>query len=271
MTARALVSLTLGVTLALAAPCLEGRAQDEATVDREAEFQAQLDAGLAHYEERRYAEAAAAFEAAYAIRAEPELAYNIARSYERAVMREEEIAAYDRFLGLPGTTSEMRNRARSARSSLRAEVEALARPEVPDEPELAPEPIVEPVVEAPSEPAAPVEPASESALVPVGWILVATGGLGVGGGAVFGGLALAANGDFDAATDRSEQVRLRDEVRRFALLTDILVGVGAGVAVGGVILVLIGLSEGGGGDDAAVTWAPRVGPDELGLSAVGRF
>ena len=99
---------------------------DEATVDREAEFQAQLDAGLAHYEERRYAEAAAAFEAAYAIRAEPELAYNIARSYERAVMREEAIAAYDRFLGLPGTTSEMRNRARSARSSLRAEVEALA-------------------------------------------------------------------------------------------------------------------------------------------------
>ena len=80
-----------------------------------------------------------------------------------------------------------------------------------------------------------------------------------------------APGDFDAATDRSEQVRLRDEVRRFALLTDILVGVGAGVAVGGVILVLIGLSEGGGGDDAAVTWAPRVGPDELGLSAVGRF
>lgn len=261
---RTIAALTLALLVGGGGAGL-ARAQD---ADAEVSFDAQLDAGLEHYQARRYAEAAAAFEAAYAIRPEPELAYNIARSYERAVMREEAIAAYDRLLELPGTTSEMRTRALSARSSLRAEIEAL-RP--PEEPEPEPEPVVEPpdasaAVDVEPAPATPA-PRASSPLVPVGWVLVGTGGLGAAVGGVFGGLALAANGDFEAADDRDEQIRLRDEVRRYALLTDILVGAGVGVAAIGVVLVILGLDA----ESQPVALRPVVGPDVVGLDAALRF
>ncbi len=153
-------------------------------------YDAHLDAGLAHYEARRYAEAAASFRAAFDRRPEPDLMYNVARSLERALAREDAIAAYDQFLQLPGTTSEMRARARDARDSLRRELEAIRAPDpvVPD-----PEPVQPTAVQRP-DPPLPEPPSSP--LRPVAWSLPGLGAAAAIVRALFVGLALSANADF---------------------------------------------------------------------------
>lgn len=244
--------IMMGVLLA---SLLGGVSPLASTARAQDEYQTHLDAGLRHYEAREYAEAAAEFEAAFAIRPEPDLLYNTARSYERAVMREEAIAAYDRFLALPGTTSEMRQRALNARNSLQSELRAMQTPE-PQAPErdAAPTP----------EPTPPPPPPEPSALRPTGFALLGIGAATAIVGGVFGGLALASNADFEDATDREEQIALRDDVNRQALLADVLVGVGVATAVVGVVLVILG-KPAANDDVASTTVTPTVGRQGAGL------
>lgn len=260
---RGWIAITL-VWIAAAGPA----AGQDSEPDMEA-FQGHLDAALAHYEARQYAEAAADFRLAYEIRAEPDLMYNIARSYERALMRQEAIAAYDEFVALPGTTSEMRSRALEARNNLRAEVAALraGEPEPEPQPEPDPEPEPEPDVEA-ERVTEPVEPPPTSLLRRAGWALLGGGAGVIVAGAIFGGLAIRANNEFGDTTVRSEQEELQDEVQRNALAADILVGVGAAAAVAGVLLVWLGKPE---TDDTHVSVRPVIGPSELGLTIGGRL
>lgn len=239
----------------------------------EGDYQTHLEAGLEAYEGRRYQEAATEFEAAYAIRPEPDLKYNIARSYERALMREEAIAAYEAFLQLPGTTSEMRSRAIAARDSLRAELNAMRAPDPqPDPPDgdgdgdgdtdTDPGNQVTPIQPPPPEPS--------SGLRTAGIALLAVGAAAAIGGGVCGGLALSANSDFEDATEREDQIRLKDDVDRFALLADVLVGAGVAFAVTGVVLMIVG----GSSDDdeqAPVAVAPSVGPGGAALHLRASF
>ena len=101
--------------------------EDGADTETSAEeaFQGHVENAMRHYRDRRYTDAVASFQAAFDLRPEPELMYNIARSHERALHRQAAIDAYGRFLELPGTTSEMRSRAISARNSLRQELAAM--------------------------------------------------------------------------------------------------------------------------------------------------
>ncbi|MCA9615351.1 MAG: hypothetical protein KC586_21495 [Myxococcales bacterium] len=229
------------------------------------EFQTHLDAGLQHYEAREYAQAAAEFQAAFDLRPEPDLLYNVARSYERAVMRAEAIAAYDRFLELPGTTSEMRQRALGARNSLESEVRALERRES-DANAATNEETTEPTPQPTPTPPPPEEP---SALRPVGFAMLGVGAAAAIVGGVFGGLALKANSDFEDATGRAEQIELRDDVNRNALLADVLVGVGAATAVVGVVLIVLGKS--GTNDASATRVTPTFGRDGVGVQLRASF
>ncbi|HJL20016.1 MAG TPA: tetratricopeptide repeat protein [Sandaracinaceae bacterium LLY-WYZ-13_1] len=97
----------------------------------------------------------------------------------------------------------------------------------------------------------------------IGIAIAAGGGAVMVAGAITGGLALSAAGDAPSS-DGSQA----DEARTLALVTDILIPVGAAVAVTGVILMFV-LGEDGGGDSASVT--PVVGPDSAGVAATGRF
>ncbi|MFK7999875.1 MAG: hypothetical protein AB8H86_09770 [Polyangiales bacterium] len=233
------------------------------------EYQQHLDRGLSEYEAGRYETAAEAFQAAYAIRPEPELQYNAARSFERAVKREEAIAAYELFLELPGTTSDTRTRALHAVASLRAEIEAI------NAAEQAPDPVteVDPVVDPPE--VAPVQPMPPSSRrggkTTAGWVLIGTGAVSLITGGIFGGLALASNNEFEDATNRSEQLELADEVNNNALAADVLLGVGLVCAVVGIVLVA---TDGGDEEDegsAHLQLSPSASPTGVGLMLSGRL
>lgn len=232
-------------------------------------YQQYLDRGLSEYEAGRYETAAEAFQAAYAIRPEPELQYNAARSFERAVKREEAIAAYELFLELPGTTSDTRTRALQALASLRAEIEAMSAAE------RTPDPIeTDPVVDAPnSNPTVTEEPSSSSrgGKTTAGWVLIGTGAVSLIAGGVFGGLALASNSEFEDATVRSEQLELADEVNNNALAADVLLGVGLVFAVVGVVLIATDSGDEEEDDSAHLRFSPSASPTGVGLMLSGRL
>lgn len=240
-------------------------AQDGASAD---EYQQHLDRGLSEYEAGRYETAAAAFQAAYAIRPEPELQYNAARSFERAVKREEAIVAYELFLELPGTTSDTRTRALHAVASLRAEIEAMSAAQP------APEPVaeVQPIVVPPEANTASEQTASgRGGKTTAGWVLIGTGAVSLVAGGVFGGLALASNSEFEDATSRPEQIELADEVNNNALAADVLLGVGIVVAVIGIVLVATDGGDEEDEDSAHLQLSPSASPTGVGLMLSGRL
>lgn len=240
-------------------------AQEGASPD---EYQQHLDRGLSEYEAGRYEAAAQAFQAAYAIRPEPELQYNAARSFERAVKREEAIAAYELFLELPGTTSDTRTRALQALASLRAEIEAMSAAQRPPDPVVEVEPVVAPPAVTPT----PEAPASgRGGKTTAGWVLVGTGAVSLIAGGVFGGLAVASNSEFEDATTRPEQIELADEVNSNALAADVLLGVGIVFAVVGIVLVATDGGDAEDEDSANLRLSPSASPTGAGLTLSGRL
>jgi tetratricopeptide (TPR) repeat protein len=101
-------------------------------------------------------------------------------------------------------------------------------------------------------------------------LAVAAGGAAVAiAGGVTGGLALAAAGDAPGAEGPQA-----DEARTLALVTDVLLPVGAAAAITGVVLLFVLGDEGGdsGGTASVVpVVVPVVGPDHAGVAARGRF
>ncbi|MCK6551605.1 hypothetical protein L6R52_37580 [Myxococcota bacterium] len=227
-------------------------------------FESYVADALEHYKNRRYPEAIVAFEKAYELRAEPELVYNIARSYEKSLKRAEAIAAYERFLGLPGTTAELRASALSAQDALRKEQETLRRRD--QQKATAATATPEPKLDAQPATTARATVAPEAPSRTLEWVLIGGGLTVAAAGGVFTGLAFRSHADFEAATDRSAQIELRDETNRNALVADVLVGAGAvSVAVGLALFLFTGDTP------ADVALAPTVGSDGAGLTFAGRF
>ena len=126
---RAFLGLVaLGAPVLSAAPAV-AQAQDG--------FRELVDKGLELYTQKKYDEAIKNFEQAYTLRAEPELVYNIARAHEKSLRRAEAIAAYEKFVNLPGTTAELRTKALNAMEALRAEQAALDRAKAPPKVEVS--------------------------------------------------------------------------------------------------------------------------------------
>jgi tetratricopeptide (TPR) repeat protein len=250
---RAFLGLVaLGVPALSAAPAA-AQAQDG--------FRELVDKGLELYTQKKYDDAIKSFEQAYALRAEPELVYNIARAHEKSLRRAEAIAAYEKFVNLPGTTAELRTKALNAMEALRAEQAALDRAKVPAKVDVsAPTPADR---EGTSGVAAQVEPERSAPVLP--WALVGVGAAGMGVGAVFGLLALDAKSDFDKAR-AAEKADKATTVETRALVADIALFGGAAVAVTGVILLLV---EGGDATPSETAWVPTLGPGGVGLA--GRF
>jgi len=97
----------------------------------------------------------------------------------------------------------------------------------------------------------------------VGVAVAAGGGAILIGGAITGGLALAAAGS--APSNEGPEA---DEARTLALVTDILLPVGAVAVAAGVVLMFV-LDDGGSGESAMVV--PMLGPDVAGAQVVGAF
>lgn len=220
-------------------------------------FKEHVDAGLDAYEARRYTDAIEHFETAFALKPEPNLVYNIARSYERALMRTQAIAAYQRFVSLEGTTAVLRKRALAQMEAIRSEQAILARSKKPreaNEPKPPPEAVV--VTAAPPPP---------SALGPLPWVVVGVGVASIVAGGVFGVQASSHQSDFEAATNIDAKRTARDRARRDAMYADVLIG-------GGLVLGAVGVAlHFFGPDEEPVQVMPSVGPNRAGLLLGGSF
>src|SRR5688500_13574140 len=94
----------------------------DAGAERRKEIAAVLDERVAHYRERRFAEALERFEAAHRLSSDPMITFNIATALEALGRHAPAAAAYDRFL--TATVSI----ARTDEGRIRAARGALARP-----------------------------------------------------------------------------------------------------------------------------------------------
>ncbi len=251
---------------------VSGGEQDEQ--DQQENFDTAVAEAMRHYGAREYDEAVFFFERAYELQQEPDLVYNIARSHERLAHRQEALDTYERFIALPGTTGELRARALTNIRSLRAEIaamEAVARDEANNTGDgnqggtAAPPPPVE------------VEPESNPLSI-VGYALIGVGAATMIAGAIFGGMALSANSQYEDAAFTQERISLRDDVETRAAFSDVFLFSGLGVAAVGVVLALVGSSRGNSNEVESEESARRFGVtpslalgDGMGLGISGRF
>ncbi len=259
-----------------ASPCAAEEAPDDDA------FQAAVDEALEHYTARRYEEAIAAFERAFEIRQEPELVYNIGRSYERNLYRERAVEYYERFLTMPSTTAELRTRVLENLNALRAELAAMEHAAQLADPGTDPEP-TPPTDPPPVDQGGRdlvVEPASERSISGIdvtGWVLVGIGVAALGTGTLFGGLTVQSNREFEEAGSMDDQLDLRDEVRFNAMVADIMFGAGAAVAIAGATILIVRAVRRRSSDepeteqDPSLSVSPSVAPGALGITAVGHF
>lgn len=227
------------------------------------DFDATLDAAMEAYKANRFLEAAESFEAAYALDPQPELVYNRARSYEKALERDKAITAYERFLGLSGTTAVLRTKALESLAALRREKAAEAQAEAA---KTAP-----PTASAPTPSSAGQLRTAPQPSAPVAeWVLVGTGAAALAAGGVFGILALDSESQLDDAKARNagvdELTSLSNDTERNALVADILFGVGGATLLTGAIFLLTRSDDG----DAQVL-APTLTEDGASLTWSGRF
>jgi tetratricopeptide (TPR) repeat protein len=95
------------------------------------------------FKQGRFAEARVEFEAAFALSQEPDLLYNVAKSFEREGSIKEALGAYDRYLALKPDDSETAARVQRMRASLMpAAPDAPPAPAFPAAPLVPPEPPV---------------------------------------------------------------------------------------------------------------------------------
>ena len=94
------------------------------TPEQQAQSDSLIQEAVEHYSAHRYNEAIECFKQAYEIIEEQELLFNIARAHQKMSNKKEAIEWYERFLGAPGTTSDLRKLALTNSEKLRREIAA---------------------------------------------------------------------------------------------------------------------------------------------------
>ena len=199
-------------------PAAQSSAQPGGSADREA--RALYLRGAAAYGDGQYAEAAAAFERAYALAPEASLLYNLALARQREGETERAIDAYERFLAANPDAPE--------RSEVERSLESLHR-EQELQVQLAQQRIVPPEVSVrAAPPAASDEPALPS-ISPVPWVIAGVGVVSVLTGTVLGVLAQSAYDNAQSAGSHADSVS--GETRA----DDLALGANVSFIAGGVL------------------------------------
>lgn len=271
--ARLPLCLLLCSTL-LASPAL---AQQEPPADPPPSEQALVDEGTRAFLANDFAAALTAFERAYAINASPDLLYNLARVHEALGHTSEAMGFYERFIKEPNVDTDARadavkradilasmmrrereeqefaarqeqarlEREQRAKEAEREEQERLAR-EAAARQDASADTTTPPPSDTAALPPQVVEPAPRRAS-PVGWVLLGLGGVSAGVGTYFAlqsnqsrdtieSRCATVNGDFACPMDVRE---VESQMRQDALFADIGFGVGAGLALGGLVTLLV--------------------------------
>lgn len=212
-----------------------------------------------HFEARRYTEAIASFRAAYAIRPEPDLLYNIARSYERNGNVDDALTSYREFIAQPGSTAQLRAKALDNIDALQREKTSRAAKAFAPPP--APTP-ADPISVAPVVAKAPPPEKSHARQ----WVMIGAGGVAVITGAIFGVVAQSKQTDFDRATTVAAKEDAKSSGQTSALIADIGLFGGGAVAVAGLVWLLVD-----SGEEPAVALSPLFGADSVGMAVQGAW
>ncbi len=248
--------------------------------EQQAQSDALIQEAVEHYSAQRYKEAVECFKQANKILKEPELLFNIARSYEKMSNKREAIAWYERFLEAPGTIRDLRTRALDSIEVLHREIadeEALQKSkEVPAAPAaVAPQTDADTSTEA--APADKANPNSEidikvsgatapqvpnstgkkshRAVSPMriaSYAILGSGCAALIVGGVFGGLSLGSQSDFKSAGYDPIRVQYREEMERNALIFDIAFFGGAALVAVGTSLFIVDVFKQKSANEVAV-------------------
>lgn len=211
---RALTSLLFVLSLATVASAdntVGGKAQEL------------LGEGLAQYQAGKFHDAAQTFRKAYELEPTPRLAFNVARAYEKDGAYSQALTFYELYVYSPKTEPDVLAKALEGIERIKQRLHTPASTTAPS---------------TPTGTAKPAPARDESTSHVPAYLLIG------GGAAVFaigGGVALWANGtasDAETSRDPIERPQLRDAAYGRAIAADITMGVGAVLAVVGIVLRL---------------------------------
>lgn len=219
---------------------------------------------IERFKARDYDAAARLFEQAYGLDPNPNYLFNIGRVYEEKGDLKRAVEYYQRFVNEPGVQIEARERASGRLKVLRAIVDDnQAKPETkPEGPtdDKKPEPLP---TEGPQDVADP-----NKKMKFAGFGLLGLGGVSMIVGGIFGGLALGKQSDLKNTSIISERQSLASSGPTFALVSDVTLFTGAGLAVTGLVLVLVARKR---TKAARTALAPSIGRDHAGVVWNVRF
>lgn len=272
------VSLTLGSTVALAAPAgdtpppetPDAETETGATAEEKSEAEELSDKAIAEFTAKNYSGAVALFEQAYELDPNPNYLFNIGRVYEEAGDLEPAVEYYAKFVKQPGVALDSRETALERLRVLRAILEETKEKDEPKEATQEPKEVVP--VTPPPQPVVDTEAERKRKIMRgVGFGLAGAGAGALIGAAVVGSLA---QGDQDKAFDRDEADSLAarqdflEKSETKALTADILYGVGGALLLTGVVLVAVGYSK---PKTQRVALTPTFGPGGGGVDLRLRF
>lgn len=280
MTDAALRAITASLLLAT---CLTGPAPTAEAQDADARARELYLRGDRHYAEGRYEEAVEAFRESYELSGRPLLLFNLANAYERLGRYEEALAALRDYAPHAPVEEEDQIRTRIANLTRRAEERAAADRGDPNgaRGDGTTDGRATDAGTTGTDGAGTASPPPGGHGPPDLFVAGAiTGVVGVAtivAGAVFGGLALDARGEAEThcatvggrtlCTTAAEDALGRDDT--YAVLADVGLFGGLGLATLGAILAVVGLAQ--TRPDDAVLPSASIGPHGGEVGLVGRF
>jgi hypothetical protein len=196
-------------------------------------FNRQVQTAIDLFQKQRYDDAIKAFRAAYAMKPEPEILYNIARVYERSGQIDEALQAYRDFLAVPGSTSALRTKAQENLAALNKEKSLREQGSAP--------PTGPGGSTRETRSGAPIgaETTVQESRSNVPWILMGIGAVGIASGIVLGVVAQGNKNDYDKAVTVADKNSDKDAGQRNAAIADVCYGVGAASAIVGAVLLIL--------------------------------
>lgn len=222
------------------------------------------DQAVARFKAKDYDTAVGLFEQAYALDPNPNYLFNIGRVYEEKGDLKKAVEFYQRFVKEPGVQIESRDRAAQRLRVLKAIVEDDKNPDQqpegpkPEEPKAEPLPTTTPQ-DAP-------DPNRNMRLA--GYGLLGVGGVAMIVGGVFGGLAVGKQSDLKDSNQISDRQSLSKSGTTFALVSDVSLFSGIGLAATGLILVLVARKR---TKAARAAFSPHFGRGHAGVTWSVRF
>jgi len=255
---RLLVGLALGLWCLVSATAKADEAPDRVELAR-----AHLRAGIAYYDDGKYDDALKEMQVAYALKAVPDLQYNIAQCFERLGRYEEAAGAYETYVsGRPNAADSNSVRARIGNLRERAKTGVGAAP--------VEKVVFKTIIVYRAEPPAP----GRAARFAAGglWALAA---VGAASGIAFAVLAkqsadtVTAGGNVDMPPSFGNQRATQESGKTSVIVSGVSFGIAGLAALGGAGLWILGRKI----DKEApkLTFAPSLGPTYAGLGVGGRF